>query len=110
MPESYSSIRSVVLATLEQQLPDLRDTYGIAEIGIFGSVSRGEDTPDSDIDILYSFQPGKVTLANLTGLHEHLEQTFGRKIDLVSRKWLSPFIRPSVERDAIICTTGAEAS
>lgn len=110
MPEPYTTIRSAVLATLEQQLPHLREAYGIAEIGIFGSVSRGEDTPNSDIDILYTFQPGKATLANLTGLHDHLEQIFGRKIDLVSRKWISPILRPTIEQDAIICGTKAESA
>ncbi len=107
MPEPYTTIRSAVLAKLEQELPCLREAYGIAEIGIFGSVSRGEDTPESDIDILYTFQPGKVTLANLTGLHDHLEQIFGRKIDLVSRKWISPILRPIIEQDAIICENPA---
>lgn len=110
MDEPYTTIRSAVLATLEQELPCLRETYGIAEIGIFGSVSRGEDTPDSDIDILYTFQPGKATLTNLTGLHDHLEQIFGRKIDLVSRKWISPILRPIIEQDAIICGVIAESA
>lgn len=110
MPEPYTTIRSAVLATLEQELPCIRETYGVAEIGIFGSVSRGEDTAESDIDILYTFQPGKATLANLTGLHDHLEQTFGRKIDLVSRKWISPILRPIIEQDAIICGAKAESA
>ena len=68
------------------------------------------NTPDSDIDILYTFQPGKATLTNLSGLHDHLEHLFGRKIDLVSRKWLNPILRPVIEQDAIICTAGAEAA
>lgn len=110
MDKPYTTIRSRVLTTLGHELPYLRETYGIDEIGIFGSVSRGEDTPDSDIDILYTFQPGKATLTNLSGLHDHLEHLFGRKIDLVSRKWLNPILRPVIEQDAIICTAGAEAA
>lgn len=110
MPEPYTTIRFSVLATLEQQLPHLREAYGIDEIGIFGSVSRGEDTSDSDIDILYTFQPGKATLANLTGLHDHLEQLFNRKIDLVSRKWISPILRSTIEQDAIICENSTTAT
>lgn len=100
---AYVSIRDSVLRTLEQELPRLRETYGIADIGIFGSVSRGEDTPDSDIDILYTFQPGKSTLANLSGLHDDLEHLFGRRVDLVSKKWMSPILRPYIERDVIFC-------
>ena len=106
----YSSIKQDVLAKLEKHLPEIQERFGIETIGIFGSVSRGEDTPDSDIDILYTFQPGKATLANLTGLHDHLEQLFNRKIDLVSRKWISPILRPTIEQDAIICSTKAESA
>ncbi|MCZ0862411.1 nucleotidyltransferase family protein [Methanocorpusculum vombati] len=61
MDEPYISIKSYILKTIEQELPCLRKSYDIAEIGIFGSVSQGEDTPESDIDILYTFQPGKAT-------------------------------------------------
>lgn len=54
MPE-YTSIKEDVLKKLEANLPEMRERFGIETIGIFGSVSRGEDTPRSDIDILYKF-------------------------------------------------------
>lgn len=54
MPE-YTSIKEDVLKKLEANLPEMRERFGIETIGIFGSVSRGEDTPRSAIDILYKF-------------------------------------------------------
>lgn len=54
MPE-YTSIKEDVLKKLEANLPEMRERFGIETIGIFGSVSRGEDTPRSDIDSLYKF-------------------------------------------------------
>ena len=57
MPE-YVSIRDDVVKKLEEHLPEIRERFGIETLGLFGSVSRGEDTAESDIDILYRFKPG----------------------------------------------------
>ncbi|MBO5368097.1 nucleotidyltransferase domain-containing protein, partial [Methanocorpusculum sp.] len=50
MPE-YVSIRDDVVKKLEVNLPEIRERFGIETLGLFGSVSRGEDTAESDIDI-----------------------------------------------------------
>ena len=106
---AYLSIRDSVLRTLEQELPRLRETYGIADIGIFGSVSRGEDTPDSDIDMLVSFTPQRETYDAYLGLAEDLEALFGRKVDLIFSDWIHPRMRPYILKDAIYCTAGDAA-
>lgn len=103
----YISIKAEVLAKLEQELPFLREKYEIQTIGLFGSVSRGEDTPQSDIDLLYTFQNGAIGLEQFLDLADHLEKLFGRKVELVSEKWLNPHLRPYVEKDIIMY--GAEA-
>ncbi len=99
--DPYTSIKADVLAKLERELPFLRETYEIQTIGLFGSVSRGEDTKESDIDLLYTFQNGSISLERFLDLADHLEKVFGRKVELVSGKWLSPYLRPSVEWDLI---------
>jgi predicted nucleotidyltransferase len=48
----YVSIKNEVVKKLEEHLPEIRERFGIEMLGVFGSVSRGEDKPDSDIDIL----------------------------------------------------------
>lgn len=82
--QPYHSIKEDVLAKLQRELPFLSETFGVATIGIFGSVSRGEDTPASDVDVLVTFQPGKKNIRNYMGLMYHLEDLFGRKVDLLT--------------------------
>ncbi len=100
----YSSIKQDVLAKLEKHLPEIQERFGIETIGIFGSVSRGEDTETSDIDILYTFKPEYDTYDTFFELSEYLEELFGRRVDLISPGYLKPRIKPSVLRDAIIYT------
>ncbi len=101
--EGYQSIKPRVLALLERELPVLRERYGITTIGIFGSVSRGEDTPESDLDIIYSFRPEMDTYDNLLELGDLLEDLFQRKVDLVPEEWMSERFRASVMAEAIFC-------
>lgn len=74
--------------------------HGAIRIQLIGSVARGEETPESDIDFL-------VTWADDTSLLDHaalmleLEELLGRKVDLASDGWVKPRIRESVYRDAI---------
>ena len=98
----YLSIKSEVLTKLEANLPVLRAKYGIVTIGIFGSVSRGEDIPESDVDVLYTFKGESVGMEVFLDLADYLEDLFGRKVELVSAKWLSPYLRPYVENDVIL--------
>lgn len=98
----YQSIKDDVLRKLEEHMPVIRERFGIETIGIFGSVSRGEDTKDSDIDILYKYSTPLVTLNQLMGLKEYLEDLFGREVDLVGLKWIEPSIRPYIEADMIL--------
>ncbi|MCZ0860223.1 nucleotidyltransferase domain-containing protein [Methanocorpusculum sp. MG] len=52
MPPAYQTIRPFVLQTLSREMHTLQDVYGVATIGVFGSVIREEDTHKSDVDIL----------------------------------------------------------
>lgn len=51
----YVSIKEEVLSTLKAHFPEIREWFGIETLGVFGSVSRGEDTTESDVDILTGF-------------------------------------------------------
>ena len=69
-------------------------------IGIFGSVARGEATPDSDLDILVEFTKN-YSLFDLVELEDQLAEALHRKIDLVTERSLHPFIKPYIEKDII---------
>ncbi len=96
----YRSIRPRVLSLLLRELPVLQERYGIKTIGIFGSVSRGEDTPKSDLDIVYSFCPEMDTYENLLDLGDFLEELLQRRVDLVAEEWMSERLRASVMAEA----------
>jgi len=48
-------LRDEIIETLHQHMPDIR-AFGVARLAVFGSVSRGEETPDSDVDVLVEFE------------------------------------------------------
>ena len=68
------------------------------KIGIFGSVARGEDTNDSDIDILYQFQE-TVGLFKLVKLQNELEKRLNKKVDLVSENYTHPKLKSRILND-----------
>ncbi|MCK9278741.1 MAG: nucleotidyltransferase family protein [Methanoculleus sp.] len=95
--------KSVFVARLEGVLPLLRERFGVAKIGIFGSTVRGEDRPESDVDVLVEFGPGQTTFRNFMELAFYLEGLFGRRVDLVTEQGLSRYLRPYVEQEVVWC-------
>lgn len=104
------------LAWIRQNLLIIRERYGVARIGIFGSVVRNEETPASDIDILVEFggerrpstpapsgarAPALWPVAHFMDLKFYLEDLLGRKTDLVIADTLKPRIRDAVLREVV---------
>ncbi len=69
----------------------LKNNYGVKEIGIFGSYVRGEQLEQSDIDILVEFEK-PVGFIKFMRLEKHLADLLGVKVDLVTKKALKPYI------------------
>lgn len=78
---------------------DLLQFYGIKEIGIFGSVNRGEDRDKSDYDILVVFETGKKNFRNFVAVSDLLEERLGAPVDLVTREGLSPHMGPNILKE-----------
>ena len=74
--------------------------HGAYNIRIFGSVVRGEAGPDSDIDFLIDVGPMTSSWFP-AGLILDLEETLGRRVEVVTEKALNPYIRDHVLREAI---------
>ena len=73
---------------------------GVKRIGLFGSVATGHSRPKSDIDLLIEFNPGQETFSNLMGLYNLLARLLtGKKIDLVTRGGLSPYLAPHILKE-----------
>ncbi len=77
-------------------------TQPVKKAWLFGSFSRGEETKDSDIDIIVSLDKSKPIGLKFFGMWSDLEELLGRKVDLVSEGTLLPFARESAERDKIL--------
>jgi len=91
-------------AELEEKIVPLLRPYA-KKIAVFGSYARGEETADSDIDILVDLlPPGERPPLGLKwfGLEEELAQILGREVELVSERAMSPFVRPRAEKDIVL--------
>jgi len=75
---------------------------GIRRLALFGSVLRDDFRPDSDIDVLVEFEPGARTGFAFAGMEIELSEMLGRKVDLITRGFLSARIRARVEAEAQI--------
>jgi predicted nucleotidyltransferase len=79
------------------KIAELCHRYQVRELSVFGSATRGQARPDSDIDFLVEFQPDARTgLLDYAGLMNELSEVLGRKADLVSKQGLKPLIREAV--------------
>ena len=78
-------------------VPILKDN-GAEFIGIFGSYARGENKSESDLDILARFSVPK-SIFDLVGLEIELSDKLGRKVEIVSEKYLHPYLHSAVAKD-----------
>ena len=84
-----------------ESLAEVCRRFGVKELSLFGSAVRGEMRPESDIDMMVEFEPGvRVGLIKFESLAEELEVLAGRRVDLVTRRGLKPWVRPAVLEDA----------
>jgi predicted nucleotidyltransferase len=83
-----------------QDNKELIKSFGVTEIGLFGSYVRNEQTETSDIDFLVDFYKEKKTLRNYIDFCDLLENMFQKnKIDIVSKKGLSEYIGPHILKE-----------
>lgn len=89
-----------ILEKLREYKAEKADVYGIETLGLFGSCARGEQLPDSDIDVCIKLK--HPDLYNMSGIQEELENIFKSKVDLVSLGAIfRPVFKKNLERDAV---------
>jgi len=94
-------LRHGVFSLIRTNSEIIKKQFHVRRIGLFGSVIRGEEREDSDVDILVDFECGHSTLHNYMSLQRFMQALFSRKIDLVTTGSLSPYIRPDIEREVV---------
>ncbi len=73
--------------------------HGARNVRVFGSVARGEERPDSDVDFLVEMAPGR-SLLDVGGLQMDLQERLGQRVDVVTRKGLKRRLMPRVLRES----------
>lgn len=93
--ESGRLLREIVPEPLAARVRDLGERYGIRNIRVFGSYGRGTPGPESDLDLLVEYVPGRSGFA-FVEFCEQVEELLGRKVDVVTEKSLHPLIRDKI--------------
>jgi uncharacterized protein len=89
------------LETLRRSEPALRDR-GVVHAALFGSVARGNNRDDSDIDIVIDIDPdARMTVYEYLDLKDYIAALFEKPVDVVNREGLKPYVRPTAMADAI---------
>ena len=88
-----------LLKTRRREILEIAARNGAVNVRVFGSVARGEDRSDSDIDFLVNLESGR-SLLDLARLLRELNTLLGYPVDVVTEAGLRPRIKPQVLRDA----------
>jgi hypothetical protein len=93
--------RQEILAKLRENETALR-ARGVTHAAVFGSRARGDDRPDSDIDIMIDVDPAApIGVYEYVALKDYIAELFDGPVDVVSRDGLKPYLRPAATADAI---------
>jgi predicted nucleotidyltransferase len=88
-----------IINTHRQEILEIAHQRGIMNVRVFGSMSRGDAGPDSDVDLLVQLESGRSGLA-LGGFLMDVSELLGRKVDVVTEKALHPKLRGKIVQEA----------
>jgi predicted nucleotidyltransferase len=84
-----------------QEILRIAQAHGATKIRVFGSVVRGEEGPDSDLDLLLEMKP-ESSLLDLVSLWQDLEDLLGHKVDVITEGGISPYLRDRIYAEAVL--------
>ena len=88
------------IQTMIREMADYFKTQPVTKAWLFGSYARGEETLDSDIDILVKYdENARISLLTISHMMGEIEQRIGRRVDLVEEGCLLPFAVETANRD-----------
>ena len=88
------------LAIEKERIAEFCRRHHIRKLALFGSVLREDFRPESDVDVLVEFEPGRVPGLAFFAMEEELSDLLGRNVDLNTRMCLSPYFRDQAELEA----------
>ncbi len=92
--------RAQILSTLRRHASDLR-RLGVSRLFLFGSASRDEATPSSDVDLFFDFDDPSFSIIELVALKDRLSSLLRAPADVMSRGSIHPRLRRDIESSAI---------
>ena len=101
MREKKQTERELVIKKLREVKENLKREYGLAKIGLFGSFARNEQKESSDVDVLIEVPEGALSLVKYMKLKFFLEETLGRRVDLVLIGAIKPRLREKILKEVI---------
>lgn len=102
MAKTKASNLERIISILKEHKAELKQKYGVREIGIFGSYVRSKYKEKSDLDILVEFEEdAKIGLLKFVNLENYLSDLIGVKVDLVEKSALKPRIGKNILREVI---------
>ena len=93
MEEKIKKIKGILVEVLKK--------YGVRKAAIFGSVARGDDMEDSDIDIIVEFADGK-SLLDLVALKLELQKILGKEIDIITYNSIHPLLKERILGEQVV--------
>lgn len=92
--------RTEAITRLREHEAELR-ALGVEHLYLFGSTARNDANPDSDVDLFFDHERGKLSLFGLMDIKERAAQILGRKTDIMTRDSLHKTLRHRVETAAL---------
>jgi uncharacterized protein len=88
------------LSDQRDRILEIAAAHGAHDVRVFGSMARGTANQSSDIDLLVSMDPDR-SLLDLCALGDDLEDLLGKRVDIVTDRGLSPYLRDEILRTAV---------
>ena len=87
------------LKEIKQKISPILFKYGVKRASVFGSVARGEDHEDSDVDLLVKLSVLPHGIWGFVGLKQDLELALGKKVDVISADAINPKLAKKIAKD-----------
>lgn len=91
-----------ILDFLHKNYATITRKYHLTKLGVFGSFARNEQHINSDVDIIIEIEEGTKNIHDLkSSLHTYLSKSFERSVDIAREKYLKPYVKEFILKDAI---------
>ncbi len=88
-------------STIFEEVASILASHGAKKVSIFGSYARGEQKPESDLDIIVEFSERK-SLLDIVGIEQELSDELGIKVDLLTEKSISPYLIDRIRKEMMV--------